>query len=59
MKLTDQDIRELLKELDESDHRVTRFEADYIENTVFKYPGKLSPKQRETALKMLRKYDIL
>lgn len=57
-ELDDSDIRELLQELDNDDDvNVSPWEAEFIENLVYDYGGLLSMKQRESALKILEKYD--
>lgn len=56
---SDDNLRDRLKELDESDdHEVTSWEAGFIETVVYNWSGDLSEKQRETALKILDKYDF-
>lgn len=57
--LSDDEIRKLLKELDEEDIDVTRFEADFIESVCFKRKGSLSEKQRDVARNILDKYGYL
>lgn len=55
--MSDDEIREALKEIDEDpDVDVKTWEADFLENVLFKYRGPLSAKQREAAEKIIEKY---
>lgn len=55
--MTDDEIRDRLRKLDESDKEVTSWEAGFIENVCFKYSTwTLSEKQRSTAIDILEKY---
>ena len=54
--LTDEQLREYLKEVDEGDEEVNTFEAGFIDTVAYKYSGPLSPKQRTTAIQIIEKY---
>jgi len=55
--MSDQEIREALKRIDEDDSiDVTSWEAGFIETVVYKFRGALSPKQRDAAEKIIEKY---
>lgn len=54
--MTDREIRDDLKKVDELDDDVTDFEADFINNVVYQYPGPLSRRQREIAEQIIGKY---
>lgn len=54
--LTDEQLREYLKEVDEGDEEVNAFEAGFIDTVVYKYSGPLSPKRRTTAIQIIEKY---
>jgi len=56
--MKDFEIRELLVELDESFHRVTPWEADFINDVAFgDFP--LTLKQENTAINILEKYELI
>lgn len=56
--LSDQDLRDRLKTIDEStDVDVTGWEGEFLDNVVYKQQGRLTTKQRETALKILEQYE--
>lgn len=54
--MTDAELRDALREIDGSDHDLTRWEADFLNNIVFEYQGGLSEKQRSSAIKIIEKY---
>jgi len=57
-EMTDVQIREELLAIDNSDDiDVTQWEAGYIDSVAYKWTGKLSEKQRATALKIIEKYE--
>lgn len=56
---TDNELREELKALDDSDAEVTDWEAKFIQNIVYSYGGPLSTKergQRDMAIAIIEKY---
>lgn len=54
--VSDADIRARLKELDESDHEVSSWEAAFIESVLFRQTGSLTDSQRNKALQILDDY---
>lgn len=55
--MSDEEIREGLKEIDENeDIDVDSWEAEFIENVVYKYQGPLSEKQRAKAEEIIERY---
>jgi hypothetical protein len=55
--MTDAELREKLREIDESDHDVTKWEAEFLQSVVYAYGGSLSEKQRSAAIKIIGKYN--
>jgi hypothetical protein len=54
-----EDLLLWLKDLDESEHDVSSWEADFIENVLYgDYDGPLSEKQRDVIYRMQEKYDV-
>ena len=57
--MSERKIKERLKELDErEDIEVNSWEADFIENVLYKQSFEMSARQCCTALDMLEKYGI-
>ncbi len=55
---SDQQLRDLLREIDESDDvDVSAWEAGFIDSVVYKYNGPLSDKQRDSAESIIEKYE--
>lgn len=55
--MTDEELREELRALDQNeDIEMDSWEADFIENVVYKYKGPLSENQREKAEQIIEKY---
>ena len=55
--MTDEELRDELLAIDiNEDVTVETYEADFIENVVFRYHGPLSDKQREKAAEIIEKY---
>lgn len=55
--MTDDEIRDALKELDQSDEmEVDSWEAEFIEHVVYKYKGPLSDRQKKKAEDIIEKY---
>lgn len=52
---SDVDIRAELKAIDDSDATVSNWEAQFIESVLFKKGLAMSVKQRESAIKIIRK----
>lgn len=58
--MTDEEIRERLMEVDQDDDiEVTSWEADFLQNILGEWEGHLTPRQRESAEKILDKYGKL
>ena len=57
-RLNDQELKDLLLELDESDHRVSEWEASFLDNVAFK-AGRMTPAQRKVAIDLLEKYGYI
>lgn len=55
---TDNDIRLLLSDLDESEENVTKWEAQFLESVLYSFTGPLSPAQRAAAEKIIEKYNL-
>ena len=57
MAMTDEELREELRDLDVSEHvEMDSYEADFIESVVYQYKGTLSDKQRKLAERIIEKY---
>ena len=54
---TDDELRAELKAIDDSDATLTNWEAQFVESVCFKKSLPMSVKQRETAMKIIRKYN--
>ncbi len=55
--MTDEELREELRDLDVSEHvEMDSYEADFIENVVYRQKGPLTEKQRKKAEQILEKY---
>lgn len=55
--MTDEELRETLRDIDQADEiDVDSWEADFIENVLYKYKGPLSDAQREKAQEIIDKY---
>lgn len=55
--MTDEELRDELTALDISEHvTVESWEADFIENNVYRYHGPLSEAQRKKAAEIIEKY---
>lgn len=57
--MKDQELRNGLRELDESDHDVSSFEANFIETVLIRYHGNLTQKQRDCGKSILERYGII
>lgn len=55
-KATDDELRAELNAIDDSDTDLTNWEGQFIESILFKKALMLTPKQRETVIKIVRKY---
>lgn len=55
-KATDADLRAELKAIDNSDATLTNWEGQFVESILFKNALMMTPKQRETVIKIVRKY---
>ena len=55
-KATDDELRAELKVVDDSDATVSNWEAQFIESVLFKKSLPMSAKQRDSAIKIIRKY---
>ncbi|MFO0940115.1 MAG: hypothetical protein U0930_05045 [Pirellulales bacterium] len=58
LKVTDQEIRDRLVELDNSDKTVDSWTATFIDSIVFRFKGPLSEKQRSKALEILERFGF-
>lgn len=55
-KATDEDLRAELKAIDESDSTLTNWEGQFVESILFRNALMMTIKQRETVIKIVRKY---
>lgn len=56
-EMSDAQLRAALREVDESDHDVSKWEAEFLQSIVYDYQGSLSQKQRTSAIKIIQKYS--
>ena len=57
---SDDEIREMLTELDESeDVDVSQWEAEFLESVLFRYTGPLTQQQRSKAIEILEEYGVI
>lgn len=57
--MNDEELREELRDIDENeDIDVTPWEAEFIENVVYVFPGDLSEKQRDIAERIIQDYEV-
>ncbi len=57
--MTDQEIRDRLRDIDDGDQDVTSWEADFIESVAYRQDDALrplTPAQRKSAEQMIEKY---
>lgn len=55
--MTDEELREALRDIDQAEEiDVDSWEADFIENVLYRYKGPLSDAQREKAQEIIDKY---
>lgn len=47
--MTDDELRDALREIDEGDADVSEWEAEFIESVVYRYDGPLSERQKAVA----------
>lgn len=56
---TDDELKDLLRELDESDENLNEFEIEFIESVGFNWHGPLTENQRSKAEEILEEYDLI
>jgi len=54
--MSDDEIREMLKVIDESEAECTTWECGFLETVLFDWTGPLTVKQRSAALEMIERY---
>jgi hypothetical protein len=56
-ELTDDQIREQLSAIDDSEAVCSAWEGDFLENVLFRFKGPLTKSQRTVALRMIETYE--